>query len=298
MKKSLLFLLIFSLCALSACQNGSQTGEINPGSTEPAATSAGNGISYSLIANGQIKSPQNGQEYTLTEGKYEGGSESDYVLIQLLPQYAVGDLNGDGKEDIAVVAAENFGGSGVFDSLVVFLADGNGVKQSDGVLIDDRPVINSLSIAGGVITLDAVIHGANDPMVSPSLKVIEKYQLYGNVPTLVGSSQTSDGVEQSIQIDSPADLSNVNGQVEVKGSMPVSPFENTLRFRFFNGDGLLLNEGSFLVKSEDIGKPATIDESLALPDVPSGSRLRLELAYLSAKDGSVVCMASVNLVVK
>jgi hypothetical protein len=105
-------------------------------------------------------------------------------------------------------------------------------------------------------------------------------------------------VKRSIQIDSPIDRAQVSGTVEVKGSMPAAPFENTLRFRFYDASGSALSEGSFMVKADDMGKPATFDNVLTLPQNPSGGLIRFELADLSAKDGSALALASVELVLK
>jgi len=73
--------------------------------------------------------------------------------------------------------AENGGGSGVFVSLVVFLSHENGFSQSQAALIDDRAQVNRVAVTTGKISVDALIHGANDAMASPSLHVLETYQL-------------------------------------------------------------------------------------------------------------------------
>ena len=146
--------------------------------------------------------------------------------------------------------------------------------------------------------MDALIHSENDAMATPSLKVMETYQLYGNMLTLTGLSEENANIERSIQMDAPTNLESVSGSIQVKGSMPVTPFENTLRYRFYDANGKVLSEGPFAVKSEDVGKPATFDNTLMLPALSSGSKFRLELADLSAKDGTPLSMTSAELVMK
>jgi hypothetical protein len=300
-KMSLFSTLVASICFLAACQQTTLT--VTPlqnqePTVQPPAATAVSGMTLDELMNAKVMAPQAQKEVQLQNGKYAGGSGTDALSVELLSQSVLGDLNNDGKNDAAVLLAENTGGTGVFVSLIGFLATDNGFTQSSAVLIDDRPVINAVTIADGIVTVDAVIHGVNDPMVSPTLKVLESYQLTGSALTLVGLSETSAGAEQKIVIDLPEQNSSVSGNIEVKGSMPQAPFENNLRYRFYDETGKVLNEGSFLVESEDVGKPATFDISLTAPASTSGSKVRLELAYLSAKDGSPVCLASVNLVVK
>ena len=61
----------------------------------------------------------------LTNGAYQSSttdvSSPNYMSINLASQMAFGDLNGDGAGDAAVLLAENYGGSGVFVSVVAML---------------------------------------------------------------------------------------------------------------------------------------------------------------------------------
>jgi Immunoglobulin-like domain of bacterial spore germination len=296
MRKSILFIIAMVFLSITGCQSQPvQQATATPVQGTPTPMP---GLTLESIKNAAILAPELQKNVQLIDGKYEGGSGLDYSLVEILPQSTVGDVNGDGQQDAVVVLAENGGGSGVFVSLVVFLSHDNGFSQSQAALIDDRAQVNSVTVSDGKISVDALIHGANDAMASPSLHVLEIYQLYGNALTLVGLDSTPNGTEHSIQIDTPTNRQSLTGNIEVKGSMSAAPFENTLRYRFYDESGKVLDEGAFMVKSEDAGKPATFDNSLTLPAVPSGTKLRLELADLSAKDGSPVCIVSVDLMVK
>jgi hypothetical protein len=45
--------------------------------------------------------------------------------------------------------------------------------------VDDRPLIHSLSITDGEITLVATIHATEDPMCCPTMRVSKVYRLVG-----------------------------------------------------------------------------------------------------------------------
>ncbi len=90
-------------------------------------------------------------------------SSPNYMSVNLASQMAFGDLNGDGAGDAAVLLAENYGGSGVFVSVIAMLNQNGQPVQAASELIDDRPIINGLSIQNGQIFLDATVHGPNDP---------------------------------------------------------------------------------------------------------------------------------------
>ena len=308
MRVKILEILLLTSIVLTSCQQPQQSSTTapagEPAAAQPAttveitATQSANDLTLDEIMNGTITVPQGQFVFHLINGVYDVASGDNTAHVKVLPQSTLGDLNGDGKDEAAVLLSENYGGSGVFVSLIAFQKNGDSLEQSPAILIDDRPVLNSLGIVDGKVILDAVIHGENDPMVSPSLGVVETYQLYGDALVLTGLSETISGTEQKIVLEQPMENSSVSGEVAIKGSMPVAPFENSLRYRFYDSSNNVINEGSFMVSAADIGQPATIDQSLTLPAVASGSKMRLEVAYLSAKDGSPVCMASVDLIAK
>jgi hypothetical protein len=68
--------------------------------------------------------------------------------------------------------------------------------------------------------------------------------------------------------------------------MPIGPFENTLAYTFYDENGTALTSGPFSVNTANPGDPATFDQTLPLPDVPAGSRLRLTLAEENMADGT------------
>src|SRR5437762_6515471 len=58
--------------------------------------------------------------------------------VTTLTQKAVGDIDGDGRDDVAVVLVHEPGGSGSFTYVAVVLNASTGVKATNTVLIGDR----------------------------------------------------------------------------------------------------------------------------------------------------------------
>lgn len=118
----------------------------------------------------------------LTNGIYEEemapGSASK-LTIRLLDQYAIGDLNGDGAADAAVVLAGNTGGSGVFTTLAAVVNDGGKPKHVASADLGDRTVVKSVSIADGVIVTELITHSSTDPMCCPTQNETYQFKLQG-----------------------------------------------------------------------------------------------------------------------
>ncbi len=235
-------------------------------------------LTVELLQNSTYTVPYYLRVVNLTNGQYEGGTGNDYLKVSLL-QVALGDLNGDGTSDAAILLAENGGGSGTFVNLIVIL-DQNGslVQVNSSQLIDDRPVIQSLNIQDARIIFKGLIHGPNDTQVAPTLAVTQTYRFtQGNLwlSRLVQLNQ--DGSEHSIDISSPAFGSEVSQHVQIKGSMPAAPFENTLGYIISDSSGSQLDKDSFMVESVDVGAPATFDHTFDLSAIPSGTVIRISL---------------------
>ncbi len=252
-------------------------------------------ISIEQIGNMLVHAPQYDRDVQLTDGKYEGGEGSDFLSVSLEQHSAIGDLDKDGIDEAVVLLAENGGGSGIFVSLVVFQVEGDQIVQGPSYYIDDRPIVNSLSIAEGILKLDVTIHGPADPMVNPTLRTVQRLKLEGQRLVLIKlcSFITAD-TERSIVIDSPVDGQQVGATVQIIGSMPVGPFENNLALSVLDVDGNTLLVAPFMVDAPDMGAPATFDNTINLSAIPGGQTVRIVLTDVSMADGSTICMNSVE----
>ena len=94
--------------------------------------------------------------------------------------HAIGDLNGDGRPDAAVVTATETGGSGTFMALAAVLDDQGTPRQVAGVPLGDRVKVDSVSIADGTIEIALVRHGPQDALCCPTQAATLRYRLADN----------------------------------------------------------------------------------------------------------------------
>jgi len=238
----------------------------------------------------------------LTDGKFEEGAAggADYISVTMTDLIARGDLNNNGVDEVAALVAENYGGTGVFVFLSVFEEMDGGYKFLSSVLVDDRPVLNELSITDNEIFLNAITHKADDPFCCPTLQTTRHYTLTqtGQLDMTDYTTFTPDGRPRTITIEFPSDRAEISGAVQVRGSVDIAPFENNLTYRILDVGGVELAIGSITVDSPSPGAPGTFDEIISLGNILSGAVIRIEVQDISAEDGSLFAMDSVELVVK
>ena len=241
------------------------------------------------------------QVVQLQDGKFEQGAPgaNDYISIALTDFAAVGDVTGDGREDLAVLVSENYGGTGVFVFLALYEQSNGEFTFLASRMVDDRPQLNALSIENGEIFLDAVIHGPDEPMCCPTLRTTRHYRFVDNQLDMTDyTTFTPDGRPRTITIEAPANEAEIFTSVPVKGSVAIAPFENNLAYRIYDVSGIELAAGPIPVTAPDLGAPGTFEAVVPLGSILSGTVLRLEIQDLSAADGSLLAMDSVELVVK
>jgi hypothetical protein len=237
----------------------------------------------------------------LRDGRFEQGRPGDegYIAVALTDFVAIGDLNADGKEEVAGLFSESYGGTGVFVFLAVYQKVDEALVFQASRMVDDRPQLNTLSIGSGEIFLDAVIHGPDEPMCCPTLRTSRHYRLLDDQLELIDyATFTPDGRPRTITIDSPADGAEVFTSVPIQGSVAIAPFENNLVYRIYDVSSIELAAGPIPVTAADLGAPGTFDTVIPLGNILSGAVIRVEVQDLSAADGSLLGMDSVELVVK
>jgi hypothetical protein len=301
-KTLLLILAIF----LSGCSPASPSPTIAPASeiASPAGTSTSAPELVTRLRNGQYQlgATDTFRVVQLTDGKYEQGSpgDTDYFSVTVTDLVAVGDLNNDGVNDAAALIAENYGGTGVFAFLAVYLEMGGSLNYQASSYVDDRPGLKALSITNGEIYLDTLIHKNDDPFCCPSYRVTRHYRLAGNNQLGITDLVTFTPSEKPriITIDAPVNGQEVTSSVQIKGNVTVAPFENNLVYRIFDGGGVELASGPIAVTAAEAGGPGTFDTVISLGSLLSGTIVYLEIQDVSAEDGSLFAMDSAELVVK
>jgi hypothetical protein len=241
------------------------------------------------------------QVIQFTDGKFEQGmpGSDNFMSVAVTDFVAVGDLDEDGRDEVAALVSENYGGTGVFVFLAIY-ANVNGTPAfQTSAIVDDRPQLNELSIENGEIYLDALVHGTDDPMCCPTLKTMRHYRLVDQQLDMTDyTTFTPDARPRTITIEAPTNGSEVFTSIQMKGEVAIAPFENNLVYRIFDVSGIELSAGPIAVSAPDLGAPGTFDAVIPLGKVLSDSVIRIEVQDISAADGSLLAMDSVELVVK
>ncbi len=110
----------------------------------------------------------------------EQGNEAGYATLD--SSIAHGDVNGDGYEDAVVSIRVNTGGTGVWP-LVYLVINKDGVPTPyllDNPQLEDRDLINSISILGNKVTFNLTVHSLSDPGCCPTMEKIENYKVVNN----------------------------------------------------------------------------------------------------------------------
>lgn len=116
----------------------------------------------------------------LRNGKAEGKFDSIFGWFVKLEKLALGDLNGDGKGDGAVVIGYNGGGSGYFLRLIAMLNNNGRARQAAITELGDRVQIEKLSINKEIVTLTMQVQGPMDSNADLSIRRVIRYRLKGN----------------------------------------------------------------------------------------------------------------------
>lgn len=279
------------------------TSDAGSGETSSPATPTTISDQVEEIRNAQYQpgASEGSQVVQLTDGTFEQGTPGadDFISVQVTDFVTIGDLTADGTEEAAALISENYGGTGVFVFLAIFSQVNGAWTFQTSSMVDDRPDLRELSIANNEIFLDAVIHGADEPMCCPTLRTIRRYRFVDNLLDMIDyTTFTPDGQPRTITIESPVNGSEVFTSVPVKGKVAIAPFENNLVYRIVDLSGIELSAGPITVSAPDLGAPGTFDAVIPLGKHLSGAIIRLEVQDLSAADGSLLAMDSVELVVK
>lgn len=133
---------------------------------------------YSVTVNGVR------QTIRLIDGAYQQGSDPsapDFLAATVNQPAAFGDLNNDNDDDAAIMFSEWYGGTGT-NVYVAAVTNWAGIPlHKASALIDDRGIIQSIRIENGLIIVDAIVHGENDPGCCPSKHVTRTFRLAGDV---------------------------------------------------------------------------------------------------------------------
>jgi hypothetical protein len=270
---------------------------VSPPTAIPALTIEQiNNVQYPLLV------PDDGRVVQMTNGVYQSGTDTlsvDYAYIAVTQFFALGDVTGDGAGDAAVMFLENYGGTGQFGVLAVYANVAGQPVFLDSLLIDDRPMPNSISLINGEIFLDVIVHGFEDGGCCPTLQTTQTYALVKNQLRLVNYTTVApNGIKREIVISSPVDNTELTTRTfQLTGSVSIAPFENNLSFFVYDEDGNQYMAGPVTVTAPDFGAPGTFDTTMVLDTLSAGTYY-IEIQDQSAADGAILALESVKIVLK
>ena len=237
----------------------------------------------------------------LKDGRYQEGAPggADYFSVSLTDFIAWGDLNGDGVNETIAIFAENYGGSGTFVFLAVYQSQGQEFQFLTSIFLDDRPLVNEMSVEDGEIFVDAVVHDRDDAMCCPTLSTKRHYFLNGaNLILSDYSTVTPTGQPRVITIEAPVGGADVSGIMRLRGSVTIAPFENNLVYRIYDLGGVELTVGPVTVNAPDLGAPGTFEKAIDLGNILKNTSIRIAVQDINAEDGSLFAMDSIVLRVR
>ena len=120
----------------------------------------------------------------LAQGLYEAPAAQDAAAkfsVRLGKEHAIGDLDADGKPEVAVILVAQTGGTGTFSYVAVAQNRSSTTKPVASALLGDRVEVQSLNIRAGELTVKLRTRARGEPMTAaPTTSQTIEYVLHGD----------------------------------------------------------------------------------------------------------------------
>jgi len=100
---------------------------------------------------------------------------------------------------------------------------------------------------------------------------------------------------RKITITHPEPRASLYLVAQIEGMITIAPFENNLVYRVFDSEMMQLAEGPVTVDAPDMGAPGTFKLVIDLIDMGCSGWVTVSISDLSAADGSILAMDSIEL---
>ncbi len=110
-----------------------------------------------------------GQPITLVNGKsaiQAAPGSTSLITTSAFGQPTIGDVNGDGKADAALILVRSGGGSGTFYYVAAAIDAPSGTQGTNAVLLGDRIAPQNVQIANGQIIANYAVRKSGEPMTT------------------------------------------------------------------------------------------------------------------------------------
>ena len=126
-----------------------------------------------------------GQEISLVGSVLEKESapgSAAKIRISIFGDLTLGDVNGDGQNDAALILTQDGGGSGTFYYLAVAYSTSTGIVGTNALLLGDRIAPETLEIRDGLVIVNYATRKSDEPMTAaPSVGVSLYAHFYDGV---------------------------------------------------------------------------------------------------------------------
>ena len=227
------------------------------------------------------------QPVTLADGRWEGapymeGGAARPAVGLVSDLYFTGDLDADGDDETVVLLWQSAGGTGSYLYIAVMKAETGSYANIATALVGDRVKIRRGEINSGVIALDVLQTGENDPMCCPTMLatrswILKEGQLLENEMQVKGTLSLG-ALEQSnwllsrtesdeaVPADAEITLSIGDGRVSGKSAC------NRYSAAISEGD----SPGSIVIGPAMVTRMACADELMAIESSYLASLSRVE----------------------
>lgn len=190
-----------------------------------------------------------------------------------------GDLNGDGREDAAVMLVHNPGGSGTFYYAAAALNTLMGTKGTNAVFLGDRIAPQTLELREDAVIANYAERNPGEPMTARPSVGVSKYLVVKE-----GTLQEIQTKNEFLAVLHPAPYQEITSPVAVYGRSNF--FEANTRIRITDGNGKILAD-TFATAEGSMDKLYPFSKQISYK-APSSRKGTVEVFEESAKDGSEI----------